>query len=204
MLLAWSQLRVKQCDVDVEHRVITSGERDREKRTRRRKSECVFVVLFRSCSRLRADDFSYWLAQTLPHNRSKRTNKTAMDGEKERERAAVPPFLRSSRMLCRAADSPLMKNKTPYVCVFFSLCALRLLLLLVVDIVVCAYFSFIFSLSLLLFPFSPILFSRSLLLVSIITLRAHTHTHSSTSSGLFASSSSVVDVFFTTIITSET
>ncbi len=100
-------------------------------------------------------------------------------------------------MLCRAADSPLMKNKTPF---FFysSLFVLLVVFFLVVVVVVVVRTHCSLS----------ILFSRSLFLVSIITLHTHTHTHthtyySSTSSGLFASPSLVVYVFFTTISTSD-
>jgi hypothetical protein len=80
-------------------------------------------------------------------------------------------------MLCRAADSPLMKNKTPF---FSPLCFLLL--------VVVRSHSFL----------SPsILFSRSLFWFLLLP---YTHTHtlfSSTSSSLFAFLSSVVYVFFT-------
>ena len=114
--------------------------------------------------------------------------------EKGREREQL--FRRSFSVSCRAADSPLMKNKTPS---FFS--SLPLLLLL------CLCFSSLSS-------WSPSPSSPSLVHVALYSFLAlsfsgfyyhpiHTY-YSSTSSSLFASPSSlVVYVFFTTINTSD-
>ena len=134
-----------------------------------------------------------WLGHQLTTDPNVRAKLRWMARENEREQL----FLHSSRMLCRAADSPLMKNKTP--CVFFSRFALFVFFSCSSSTASFVRISLSLSLS-----FSPIL-SRALSFACFYyyPTRTHTHTLSSTSSGLFASSSSVVYVFFTTIITSE-
>ena len=155
-------------DVDAEHHVIV---------VERKEEKLLFVVL---AVVFPTDDFSYWLARAPSHH----PTNICMQNVLGRTRAAVSPF--SSRVLFRAADSPLMKNKTP---IFFLLSSICVSLAGDRRRRRCSH-SFLF----LLF------FSRALSLLVLFLLLPYTHTHtlSSTSSGLFASPPLLVYVFFTT------
>lgn len=114
--------------------------------------------MFVCCSLLlRTNDFFLLVGSHTTSQPNIHTN--AMDREREREKGEQL-FRRSFSVLCRAADSPLMENKTPsFFFFFFSVCA-----------------SLRRRRRRLSYALLSILFSRFLFLVSIITLYTHTHT----------------------------